>query len=54
LLAARLAPGRYGWLAASVAVIAATPRLDYYDLTYVVVGQNGSPVADEYRARPVP
>lgn len=35
-----LARGVFGWSSASVAAIAATPRLDYYDLTYLLVGLN--------------
>jgi len=36
--AVAFAEGRYGWAAASAAVIAAIPRLDLYDLTFLLVG----------------
>ena len=39
--AVALARGRFAWPAASVAAIAAAPRLDYYDLTYLLVGLPG-------------
>lgn len=35
--ALRLARTRYAWLASSVAVLASLPRMDYYDLTYLLV-----------------
>ena len=38
-----LSATRFGWSSAAVAVIAATPRLDYYDLTYLLVGLNARP-----------
>lgn len=38
-IAALLSTGRYRWLATSAAVVSAIPRLDYYDLTYLLVGQ---------------
>jgi glycosyl transferase family 87 len=40
----RLAPGRFGWLAAASTVVLALPRLFVYDVTYVVVGmpENGN------------
>jgi hypothetical protein len=34
----RLARGRFGWLAAAVAVVVALPRLFVYDVTYLMVG----------------
>ena len=34
----RLAPGRFGWLAAAVSVVLALPRLFVYDVTYLMVG----------------
>jgi hypothetical protein len=37
-LTLRLAPGRYGWLAAAVSVVLALPRLFVYDVTYLMVG----------------
>ena len=37
-LAIRLAAGRFSWAAASVAVLAAIPRLDLYNLTFLLVG----------------
>ena len=41
LLAVRLAPGRYGWLAASVAALAAMPRWSYYQPTFLLAGLAG-------------
>jgi hypothetical protein len=37
-LTLRVAPGRYGWLAAAVSVVLALPRLFVYDVTYLMVG----------------
>lgn len=37
-IAVRLAGGRYGWLAAGVAMIIATPRWSYYLPSFVLVG----------------
>jgi hypothetical protein len=37
-VALRLAPSRFGWLAAAVAVVVALPRLFVYDVTYLMVG----------------
>jgi hypothetical protein len=34
----RLAPGRFGWLAAATTVVLALPRLFLYDVTYLMVG----------------
>lgn len=34
----RLAPSRFGWLAAAVSVFLALPRLFVYDVTYLMVG----------------
>jgi glycosyl transferase family 87 len=34
----RLAPGRFGWLAAAVSVVLALPRLFVYDVTFLMVG----------------
>jgi predicted membrane protein len=34
----RLAPGRFGWLAAAASVVLALPRLFVYDVTYLMVG----------------
>jgi predicted membrane protein len=34
----RLAPGRFGWLAAAVSVVLALPRLFVYDVTYLMLG----------------
>jgi hypothetical protein len=34
----RLAPSRFGWLAAAVSVVVALPRLFVYDVTYLMVG----------------
>jgi hypothetical protein len=45
-----LAEGRYGWTAASVAVIAAIPRLDLYDLTFLLVGSG--PASTSRRSQP--
>lgn len=39
VIAFALARGRYAWLSASVAAIAAVPRLALYDLTYLAVWQ---------------
>jgi hypothetical protein len=36
--ALRLAPGRFGWLAAALSVVLALPRLFVYDVTYLMVG----------------
>jgi hypothetical protein len=41
--ALRLANTRYAWLGASTTVVAALPRLDYYDLTYLLVAINAAP-----------
>lgn len=38
VVAVRLANSPYGWAAASVAVLAAIPRLDLYGLTFLLVG----------------
>jgi hypothetical protein len=38
LVSLRLAPGRFGWLAAGVAVLLAMPRWSYYQPTFVAVG----------------
>jgi hypothetical protein len=38
MVAVRLARGRHAWAAASVAVLAAVPRLQLYDATYLLVG----------------
>jgi predicted membrane protein len=43
-MALRLAPGRFGWLAAAVSVVLALPRLFVYDMTYLMVG--ASPPGD--------
>lgn len=40
-VAVRLARGRHAWAAASVAVLAFIPRLQLYDLTYLLVGLGG-------------
>jgi hypothetical protein len=37
-LTLRMAPGRFGWLAAAVSVVLALPRLFVYDVTYLMVG----------------
>jgi hypothetical protein len=37
-VALRLAPSRFGWLAAAVSVVLALPRLFVYDVTYLMVG----------------
>ena len=37
-LTLRVAPGRFGWLAAAVSVVLALPRLFVYDVTYLMVG----------------
>jgi predicted membrane protein len=34
----RLAPGRFGWLAAATSVVLALPRLFVYDVTYLMAG----------------
>jgi len=41
-LTLRLAPGRFGWLAAAVSVVLALPRLFVYDVTYLMVGAPAS------------
>ena len=48
-----LASGRFAWPATSAATIAAIPRLDYYDLTYLLVGlpHEGSAVTPESRSQ---
>ena len=38
-----LARGRYAWVAAGVAVLASVPRLELYDLTYLLVSLRGPP-----------
>ena len=40
-IAVGLARGRHAWATASVAVLAAIPRLQLYDLTYLLVGLGG-------------
>jgi hypothetical protein len=40
-VALALARGRHAWAAASVAVLAAIPRLQLYDVTYLLVGLDG-------------
>jgi hypothetical protein len=48
----RLARTRFAWGAASVAVLCLIPRLDLYDLTYLLVGlAHGQPDADRGPAR---
>ena len=42
-----LARTRYAWVAASVAVLALTPRLELYGLTYLLVGLGALPWAHE-------
>jgi hypothetical protein len=37
-LTLRLAPGRFGWLAAATSVVLALPRLFVYDVTYLMAG----------------
>jgi hypothetical protein len=49
-VAVGLARGRFAWLAASAAVLAVIPRLQLYDLTYLLVGV-GAPVVQEARDR---
>jgi hypothetical protein len=39
----RLAPGRFGWLAAAVSVVLALPRLFVYDVTYLMAGVEPRP-----------
>jgi hypothetical protein len=41
-----LARGRYAWAAASVAALAAIPRLQLYDLTYLLVAARRAPEVD--------
>lgn len=38
-----LARGRFAWLAAAVAVLSGVPRLELYDLTYLLVSMRGPP-----------
>lgn len=45
-----LARGRYAWAAASVAVLAGVPRLELYDLTYLLVAMRGRPRLPDDRA----
>jgi hypothetical protein len=44
-----LARTRLAWVAASVAVLAAIPRLDLYDLTYLLVGLDAARAEDQRR-----
>jgi hypothetical protein len=44
-----LARGRHAWPAATVAVMSAIPRLELYNLTYLLVGLGRSPGADNAR-----
>ncbi len=46
-MAVTLARRRHGWVAASVAVLAAIPRLELYDLTYLLTGLNHSEVTGQ-------
>jgi hypothetical protein len=47
-----LAQTRFAWVAASTTVLAAIPRLDLYDLTYLLVGSTApSPEADRVDGR---
>jgi hypothetical protein len=39
----RLAPSRFGWLAAGLSVVLALPRLFVYDVTYLMVGAPARP-----------
>ncbi|MEO7869517.1 MAG: glycosyltransferase 87 family protein [Candidatus Limnocylindria bacterium] len=48
-VAVRLARGRRAWGAASVAVLAAIPRLQLYDLTYLLVGLGGPALSSSSR-----
>lgn len=50
-IAIRLASRRHAWPAASVAVLAAIPRLQLYDLTYLLVGLGSQ--ARSSRSRPM-
>ena len=54
-IALLVARGRYAWAAASVAVLAAVPRLAFYDLTYLLVWRGeaaAQEVAPPQRAGP--
>ena len=53
LVALFVARSRLGWAAGSAAAIAATPRLDYYDLTYLLVGLNAVSTVDRPMAATV-